>query len=125
MCPACLRGSMTAGPDEVRVPGPSQTIELLSPDTTSGFPGYGPVDHHHSHLPLQRYVVARWPRCFLVAWLRGHRGTIRLPACEDNPGDAGGFVGDSDGDQSCGFALEQAAHPGPGCRWIAVGAPDH
>ncbi len=24
MCPACLRGSFTAGPDEVRIPGPYQ-----------------------------------------------------------------------------------------------------
>jgi hypothetical protein len=39
----------TAGPDEVREPGPSQIIELLSPDNASGFPGDGPVDHHHFH----------------------------------------------------------------------------
>ena len=32
-----------AGPDEVRAPGPYQTSELRSPDSTSGFPGCGPV----------------------------------------------------------------------------------
>ena len=34
---------VTAGPDEVRVPGPNQTNELGSPDNTSGCPGCGPV----------------------------------------------------------------------------------
>ncbi len=34
---------VTAGPDDVRLPGPYQTIELLRPDKTSGFPGCGPV----------------------------------------------------------------------------------
>jgi len=32
---------LTAGPDEVRVPGPNQTIELRRPDTTSGCPCSG------------------------------------------------------------------------------------
>ena len=34
---------VTAGLDEVRVPGPNQTIELIRPDSTSGCPGSGPV----------------------------------------------------------------------------------
>ena len=34
---------MTAGPDEVRLPGPVQSNELECPDSTSGFPGCGPV----------------------------------------------------------------------------------
>jgi hypothetical protein len=34
---------VTAGPDEVRLPGPYQTIELLRPDSTSGYSGCGPV----------------------------------------------------------------------------------
>ena len=33
---------MTAGLDEIRVPGPNQTNELASPGTTSGCPGCGP-----------------------------------------------------------------------------------
>jgi hypothetical protein len=32
---------LIAGPDEVRVPGPNQTIELLCPDSTSGCPDSG------------------------------------------------------------------------------------
>ncbi len=43
---------LTAGLDEVRMPGPNQRIELSRPDTTSGCPGSGPVDHHHPLLPL-------------------------------------------------------------------------
>jgi len=51
---------MTAGPDEVRLPGPVQSNELECPDSTSGFPGFAaPFDHHHSCLPLQRRVAAR------------------------------------------------------------------
>ncbi len=34
---------MTAGPDEVRVPGPNQTNGLRRPDNTSGCPGCGSV----------------------------------------------------------------------------------
>ena len=34
---------LTAGPDEVRLPGPNQNNELESPDSTSGYPGSGPV----------------------------------------------------------------------------------
>ena len=37
MCPAFVRGAMTAGPDEVRTPSPSQTTGLERPDKTSGF----------------------------------------------------------------------------------------
>lgn len=33
----------TAGPDEVRKPDPNQTVGLLSPDSTSGCSGSGPV----------------------------------------------------------------------------------
>ena len=75
MCPACLRGTMTAGPDEVRLPGPIQSIELLSPDSTSGFLAAAPFDHHHSHLPLQRYTQRRdgravGSRCYAVIGAR-------------------------------------------------------
>ena len=34
---------LTASPDEVRLPGPNQNNELESPDSTSGYPGSGPV----------------------------------------------------------------------------------
>ena len=59
MCPALVRVAMAAGPDEVRTPGPSQSTGLERPEKASGFPGCGPVEHHHLRLPLQRYVAAK------------------------------------------------------------------
>ena len=115
---------MTAGPDEVRRPGPTQTIELERPDTTSGFPGSGPVDHHHLHLPLQRYAVARYV-CDLVATLCGLGGSVCPATGEDSPGDSGGLVSDSHGDHSRRLALKQASHLGPRCQSVFVGTPRH
>ena len=59
MCLAFARGALTAGLDEVRTPYPSQSTGLERLDKASGFPGCGPVDHHHLRLPLQRYVAAK------------------------------------------------------------------
>ena len=42
MCPAFVRGAMTADPDEVRTPSPSQSTEL----------GYVPLSQTGSELPF-------------------------------------------------------------------------
>jgi len=54
--------------------------------------------------------------------LCGQRRTISLATREDNPGDAGGFVGDRDTDQSHRLALKQASHLGSRRRLVGVGA---
>ena len=57
--------------------------------------------------------IARTGFCRSVAKLYGPRGAIGLAACEDGPGNARGLVGDSHGDHSRRFALEQLSYPGP------------
>jgi len=42
MCPACLRGCMSAGPDEVRLPGSIQSIGLDVLTALRSVSGYGP-----------------------------------------------------------------------------------
>jgi len=48
MCPACLRGAMTAGPDVVRRPDPYQNRGLEALDPQTGSPIYSSTASHHA-----------------------------------------------------------------------------
>ena len=50
---------MTAGPDEVRVPGPITLSSFEALTIPRGVPVAVPLDHHQSHLPSQFGAAAR------------------------------------------------------------------
>jgi len=57
MCPACLRGTMTAGPDVIRGSGPNHSHGLGSPMTQKRvFPIDGSTVSHHVIITL----AIRW-----------------------------------------------------------------
>ncbi len=56
MCPACAV-LVTAGPDEVRVPGPIKETDCGALTAPRGVPAAVPLDHHNSRLPLHLVVA--------------------------------------------------------------------
>ena len=101
MCPACLRGTITAGPDEVRIPSPYQTNELLSPDSTSGCLGGGPICFIIIHSALAFLTAGLSAVCFF-----GSVGLIDFSLYHKGPCGARRLICDGDGYEARRFTLQ-------------------
>ena len=86
ICPACWRGTMTAGPDGVRGSGPSQSIELKAPDSISGCPGLAAAFRSSPSALVHPYRLELRPRrcCWITPSLgldRRRRARARPRRC--------------------------------------------
>src|SRR5258708_5294853 len=113
---------MAAGPDEVRWPGPTQSIELGAPTMPRVVPVAAAVQIIISPRAPSQFgaMASRPPR----SRSGHHRRSIDLVASQHSPGDASGLVGHGDGDDPSGPTLKQRADPEP--RGHVTGAsPSH
>src|SRR3974390_3364311 len=115
MCPACLRGTMTAGPDAVRGSGPNHSHGTLMPMTQKRVvPIDGSPVSHHAIIPLairlSCFTVASCSHCQASSGgCSKLRRSIVSSLGHDCPSDARHLVGNGNGDE-LGRLLGQQSH---------------
>ena len=114
MCPACLRGTMTAGPDVIRGSGPNHSHGLDAHDPEAGCPDRR-LDrfasrHHHPRNSIVAPPSPQAPHCQASSGgCSKRRRSIGLSFGHDRPGDARHLVGHRDGDDLGWFLGQQPA----------------
>ena len=107
MYPACLRGTLTAGPDEVRGSDPNHRIALCAHDSAQVFPIPGSYRFAITSLfTLALVKLFRLTRADLSSRFR-----VRFASAQDRPGDARHLVGKRHGHQADGLGGQQLCQP--------------
>src|SRR3546814_2352281 len=111
MCTAsCCGVAFAAGPDAIRWPGSDHSDALAARDEVRSVPVF-----------CRSVVITSLALAPLVLVLSAvrHRpgsgggafGPVLLPGCHDGPEDAGGLVGERDGDEALVLVFEETAGP--------------
>src|SRR3974390_136797 len=118
MCPACLRGTMTAGPDAVRGSGPNHSHGTLMPMTQKRVvPIDGSTVSHHAIITLairlSHSTVASRSHCQAASGGYSKlRRSIVSSLGHDRPSDARHLVGNGNGDELGRLLGQQPHDPG-------------
>src|ERR1700745_2553801 len=118
MCPACLRGTMTAGPDVIRGSGPNQRHGALTPMTQKRVvPIDGSTVSHHAiitlAIQLSCFAVASHPHCQASSGGCSKLRRSIVPSLgRDRPSDARHLIGNGNGDKLGRLPGQQPHDPG-------------